>query len=72
MAFELWDTSSGNMIRSYATVDEALGLVRTTISARGRRAVSRWALVSIGDDGTLATVAQGAELAARATHPIPA
>jgi hypothetical protein len=60
------------MIRSYATVDEALGLGRTAIGTRGRRAVSQWALVSVGDDGTLATIAQGAELAARATHPIPA
>ncbi len=68
MSFELWDTNSGNLVRSYATVEEALRLVRSAVTSYGRRYVSHWALVALGPDGTLETVATGAMLATRAAE----
>jgi hypothetical protein len=72
MAYELWDTDSGNLIHSYPTLDEALSLVRSAVASNGRRSVAQWALVSVAEDGTLDTIAAGSALAARAKRPVPA
>lgn len=71
MTYELWDTDSGNLIRSYSTLDEALALVGTAVTNHGRRYVSNWALVRMGDGGALSTIARGARLADRAVRPVP-
>lgn len=72
MAFELWDTDTGNLIRSYPTIDDALTLVRTAVASYGRRYVSRWVLIAVKDDGALRTIARGAALAVRAAKDVPA
>jgi len=72
MSFELWDIDTGNLVRSYPTVDEALSLVHTAIASYGRRYVSRWALVRLEQDGTPVTMAMGAALGRLAAEAAPA
>jgi hypothetical protein len=62
MSYELWDTDTGNLLRSYEGIDEALGLVRSAVASYGRRYVNHWALVRLEEDGTPVTIAVGAAL----------
>jgi hypothetical protein len=72
MSYELWDTDTGNLIRSYPTSEEALALVCTAVSAHGKCYVSRWTLIAVHANGESQTIAQGAALAARAAKLVPA
>jgi diacylglycerol kinase family enzyme len=71
-SYEVWDTDTGNLIRSYTSEDDALALVRAAVERRGRRAVAKWALVEVGGDGSLSTVAAGLALAGRAMQSLSA
>jgi hypothetical protein len=71
MSYELWDTDTGNLLRSYEGIDEALGLVRSAVAAYGRRYVRTWALVKLEPDGAPVTVAVGSALDQLAAEAIP-
>ena len=76
ISFELWDVSSGNVVKWFGTKHEALTFVSEVIVAHGRRYVSRWALLALKGEGDeeddLHTVAQGAALAKLAAQSVPA
>ena len=66
LAFELWDTETGNLIRSFSAGEEALQFVHAAVTANGRRYVSHWAMVALHADESVETIATGAALARRA------
>jgi hypothetical protein len=66
VVFELWDTETANMVGSYATEAEALGVVRRAIEAYGAGYADGLALVLDDEVNDVQTLAIGAELAARA------
>jgi hypothetical protein len=66
MAFELWETSTGNLIGSYAAEQEALELIRGAIEAHGDAYVHSIALGYAGTDGRSRILAQGKGLVERA------
>lgn len=72
MAFEIWDTESGNLVGDYPTERAALDVVRRMIEIHGRQAVATWALANENRRGTTRTVAAGTVLVDRALESIPA
>jgi hypothetical protein len=76
MGYDVWDLSSGNLVRDFASEHEALVFVRHAMTTIGRRAVSRWALLVVeGDDDQekdTRVLAQGAALVKLAAQSIPA
>jgi hypothetical protein len=71
MAYELWETQSGNLVDTYPTEEEALEDVRGTIAEFGREAVATYALARETRRGTK-LIAQGRALAERALVGSPA
>lgn len=76
MSYDIWDLSSGNLIRTYDSEREALAFVRGAVERHGRRSISRWALLTVAGDGDdeadHQTIAQGAALAKLAGQSVPA
>ena len=72
MAFELWETSTGNIVGAYTTMDAALDVVRRGIALHGRSYVETWALAHENRRGHTKTLAHGAQLADRALSSVPA
>lgn len=71
-SYEVWETGTGNLIRSYPTAEAALALVHSAVKRHGRRYVADWALVEARSDGSLSTVAAGMALADRAAQTVVA
>jgi hypothetical protein len=62
MAYELWDTTSANLLGTYDTEDAALGVVRQALDAHGESYVHRIALGYEDSRGRSKAVATGAAL----------
>ncbi|MGH2353058.1 MAG: hypothetical protein ACRDI2_04625 [Chloroflexota bacterium] len=65
VAYELWETESGNLIDTFPTEEEALADVRATITEFGRESVVTYALAHETRRRTK-LIAQGDALVARA------
>jgi len=61
-AYELWDTSSGNLIDTYRSEHEALAAVSAFVLALGRESVVGVALMAHGSDGINHLIAADAGL----------
>ena len=68
MAYELWNTDTGNIIATYSTVEEALIDVRGAIENHGAFYITSWALAYENSRGRTKVIAQGVALAQRATE----
>ncbi len=66
MIYDLWDTSSGNIINTYETEGQALAMVRELIEANGATIADALSLGYEGDDGSMGIVAEGRDLEQRA------
>ena len=62
MAFEIWETSSSNLIGDFQTEKAALQAVRTAVNTHGRQYVMIWVLAYEDDQGDTTLVADGANL----------
>jgi hypothetical protein len=60
--FELFDTSTGNLVGVYTTRDEALSVVQRAIDSYGPESVRSLSLNREDSIGRVATVAQGSQL----------
>jgi hypothetical protein len=70
LAYELWETDSGNLMAAFDTQAEALAAVSKRAKQHGPESVATLTLVSVDDadeDGDIVTLASGSELLARAT-----
>ena len=69
MAFEIWETSSRNLVGDFQTEEAALQAVRTAVNMHGLQYVMSWALAYEDEQGDTRLVADGAKLIelARAT-----
>jgi hypothetical protein len=70
--FQLWDTSTGNLISTFATEAEALAVVQAAVRDDGAGAVAAWALGWEDDRGRGRQVAAGQGLADRAINALTA
>ena len=69
IAYELWETRSGNLIASYASEDLALDVVAKTVARYGEDNASSFALLQADEadeDAEPKTIATGRELVALA------
>ena len=69
LAYELWETESGNLMASFDTEVEALRAIGDRARQHGRMSISSIALVQVDDtdeDGEMVTIASGDELLTRA------
>ncbi len=66
MTYDLWDTSSGNIINTYETEAQALAMVRDLLEANGEAIAEALSLGYEADDGSIGIIAEGRELEARA------
>ena len=66
VAFELWETRSGNLMGSYESEARALGVVAEAIRLHGAEYADSMVLVRQTSRGNPKPIAAGAELAARA------
>ena len=69
--YELWDTKSRNLLDDFDTEAEALDAVRSLIALNGPGCTDDMVLTRVHADGRMATLAMGAELAARAQAASP-
>lgn len=68
MIYELWDTSSGNVIGAFTTKEEALAIVRDTIALHGEVFAGDFLLGHEDKAGRSRLIAQGKELIALALN----
>ena len=61
MIYELWETSTGNLIGSYDSEQEALEIVRAAVDADGPSAADS-ILLGLEDGGASSFVAEGTDL----------
>ena len=66
MAFELWDTETGNIVGTYPTEAEALAVVQRAVEVYGAGYANGLALALDDEEADVLTLAIGAELASRA------
>ena len=66
MIYDLWDTSSGNIINTYETEAQALAMVRDLVEVNGVAFADVLSLGFEGEDGSVGIVAEGRDLEARA------
>jgi hypothetical protein len=69
MAYELWETRTGNLIGSFETESEALDVVRGAIRTHGPAYVDTLLLGYENTRGRSRTIAQGSQLAQLAAAP---
>lgn len=69
VAFELWETRSGNLMGSYETKAQALAVIADAILSHGRAYVETVALMRENSRGRSQLIAMGAELADLAQAP---
>lgn len=78
VTYELWDTTSRNLVAEFDSREEALSSVREAINTHGREAVEILALGTEDGDGGGEVIARGADLADLArrdsggSSPVPA
>lgn len=66
MIYELWETETGNLVGTYETEQDALGLVRDTIQCYGAQYVDSLLLGCEDEKGYSTFIAEGQALAERA------
>ena len=62
MTYEIWETTSNNLLADFDSQAEALALVRRSVDAHGPAAVCSWTLLFEDDDETVHPVAAGEDL----------
>lgn len=62
MFYEVWDTSTANIVASVPTQTEALDIVRRMVERNGTEIVHQLALVEDDGDEHTITIAHGGEL----------
>lgn len=69
MAYELWESTGGNIIAEFRSRDAALEAVRTTLESSRRSNVHNWLLIHEDEEGEITHIAAGTTLIdlARAT-----
>jgi hypothetical protein len=72
MAWELWDTESGNIVNTYPTREAALAVVREAMRRHGRHYVQHWSLGSSDPDDGVIPVIEGDDLAHQAHNIVSA
>lgn len=72
MIYELWDTDTFNLVGSYESEADALGVVRSAVARHGTGYVEGLALVSEDDRGRSRTLAEGRHLLDRAEGTVSA
>ena len=63
MTYDLWDVESGNIVNTFETEREALGVVRTLLDLNGPEYARCLSLGAEGDDGSMQIIAEGDDLA---------
>ena len=66
MAYEIWETQTGNLVASFSREQDALTLVRDAIAAHGEAYARSLALVCEDEAGHTTTLAIADQLLARA------
>lgn len=64
--YELWETSSRNLIGSFSTEKDALRAVRQAAKANGEKYAYTWLLAREDKSGETSQIATGSELIERA------
>jgi hypothetical protein len=62
ISMELIDTDSGNLVGSYATLEEALDIVRSSFSEHGEPGIQGLSLLLIREDGSQHLVSEDLDL----------
>ena len=65
IAFELWETTSGNLMGSYGSEGEALVMLAEAVQSHGYAYLETIALIREGGRGRARVVATGSQLAER-------
>jgi len=66
MAYEIWETSTRNLVADFPSEEEALDVVRKTLRKHGAGHVSTWLLTYEDENATTSRLAAGMVLVARA------
>jgi len=66
IAYELWETRSGNLMATYGTVEQAFEAVARTAAKYGTESIISFALLQDEDDNEPETIAVGQEIVALA------
>lgn len=69
--YELWDTTSRNLLDDFDTEAEALEAVRDLVALNGPDCTEAMALTRVHADGHMVTLAVGADVATRANAAGP-
>lgn len=69
ISIELMDSDSGNLVGSYATMDEALTIIRAAYSAYGEAGVRDLVLLLVREDGTQQLISEALDLVRLALGP---
>lgn len=69
--YDLWDVEAGNLVGTFDTEGEALGLVRDLLDANGSDYADALDLGCVDEQGAFRTIATGAALAATARTAVP-
>jgi hypothetical protein len=72
VAYEIWETESGNVLGEYNTEAAALEAVRDVVAAHGEAAIETWLLMREDRRGRSRRVESGVALARRARALSPA
>lgn len=67
MIYDLWDVESGNIVNTFETEREALSAVRILLELNGSGYARALSLGWESDDGAMGIIAEGADLARRAS-----
>ena len=62
MAYELWESTSGNMIADFLTKEAALEAVRVTLKSGSNSNVSGWLLLYQDQEGEITHIASAGAL----------
>ena len=66
MAYEIWETSTRNLIADFPSEEKALHAVRKALKKRGAGYVSTWLLAYEDENEATSKLAAGMDLVARA------
>jgi hypothetical protein len=69
ISIELMDTDSGNLVGSYANMDEALTIVRAAYSEYGEAGVRDLVLLLVREDGSQQLISEDLDLVRLALGP---
>jgi hypothetical protein len=71
MAYEVWETTSGNLAGAYTSREKALSAVRAFVARTNEGEAESLALVHVGRRGRHTTIATGRDLVRMARQPAP-